>query len=101
MPTMPFAPRHLEARECTILAHTLHQAAQLQQLRLSKMFDQSLRAVFQQKKTGEWSSTNAKLVIWGPVVWDSVPLRIPMGIAGIQATNHPLTISWEATLEKK
>ena len=37
-----FCP-NLEARECTIVAHTLHQAAHMQQLRLSKMFDQRLR----------------------------------------------------------
>ena len=33
---------HLKARECTVLANTLHKAARLQQLWLSKMFDQGL-----------------------------------------------------------
>ena len=44
-PIMPFPclfPPNLETRECTILAHTLHQTAHMQQLRLAKMFDQRL-----------------------------------------------------------
>ena len=34
---------HLKARECTVLANTLHKAARLQKLWLSKMLDQGLR----------------------------------------------------------
>ena len=33
---------HLKARECTVLANTLHKAARLQKLWLSKMLDQGL-----------------------------------------------------------
>ena len=59
-------------------------------------------------KFNQYPSTNGKLVVWGPVVWDSnrgTPIRIPIpdSFSGIQSESKPpgpQTIGWTQASER-
>ena len=76
---------HLKARECTVLANTLHKAARLQKLWLSKMLDQGLRQQSRQDaqitqirgrrfggNSGKHDSSPLSLFSWSHCSWRSL-----------------------------
>ena len=96
---------HLKARECTVLANTLHKAARLQKLWLSKMLDQGLRQQSRQDaqitqirgrrfggNSGKHDSSPLSLLSWSRCSWQS--LAPPQNCKAVSQTLDKNRTKW-------